>query len=42
MGAKEHVRNKFLITSHVLDYLKLLDYFLNNNHKFNIGRKYPH
>jgi len=39
---KEHVRENFLITRHVLDYLKLFDYFLGIQHKFNIGRKYPY
>ena len=39
---REHVRNKFLITRHILDYLRLFDYYLNVQHKFNIGNKYPH
>jgi len=37
---KEHVRNNFLITRHVLDYLKLFDYYLNRNHKFNVDRDF--
>jgi len=39
---KEHVRKNFLITRHVLDYLKLFDFYLNAQHKFNIGVKYPY
>jgi trehalose synthase len=39
---KEHVRKNFLITRHVLDYLKLFDFYLNVQHKFNIGVKYPY
>lgn len=40
--AKEHVRKHFLITRHVLDYLKLFDYYLSIQHKFNIGRDYSY
>jgi trehalose synthase len=39
---KEHVRKNFLITRHVLDYLKLFYFYLNVQHKFNIGVKYPY
>jgi len=39
---REHVRNNFLITRHLLDYLRLFDYYLNIQHRFNIGHQYPH
>ncbi len=39
---KEHVRKNFLITRHVLDYLKLFHFYLARQHKFNIGKKYPY
>lgn len=38
---KEHVRKNFLITRHVLDYLKLFDYFLSIQHRFNVDKKNP-
>ncbi len=40
--AKEHVRKNFLTTSSLLAYLRLFDYYLNRNHRFNIGYKYPY
>jgi len=39
---QEHVRKNFLITRHLLDYLRLFDYYLNVQHKFNIGRQYTY
>ncbi len=39
---KEHVRKHFLITRHVLDYLKLFDYYLNARHTFHAHQRYPH
>lgn len=38
---REHVRKNFLITRHVLDYLRLFDYYLNGRHVFNAHQKYP-
>ncbi len=37
----EHVRKHFLITRHVLDYLHLFDFYLNDKHQFNRHRRYP-
>jgi len=39
---REHVREHFLITRHILDYLKLFDYYLSIQHKFNDGKDYPY
>ncbi len=39
---KEYVKEHFLITRHVLDYLKLFQFYLGRQHKFNIGKKYPY
>lgn len=39
---REHVRKNFLITRHLLDYLRLFDYYLSIQHRFNIGRDYPY
>lgn len=41
-AAKKRVRNNFLITRHILDYLRLFDFYLNQNHQYNIGQKYPY
>ncbi len=40
--AKERVRRHFLVTRSLLEYLRLFDFFLNKNHRFNIGFKYPY
>lgn len=40
--AKEHVRKNFLTTSSLLAYLRMFDYYLNRNHRFNIGYNYPY
>jgi len=41
-AAKKHIKNNFLITRHILDYLRLFDFYLNQSHQFNIGKKYPY